>query len=79
MKKLMAVGVALLALSLGACSCALEKKAVEEVEATHGIILPQYLNYVEKDAGLSPAQKDDRKKLVESLKRVTGELKKGTE
>lgn len=79
MKKLMTVAVALLALSLGACSCTLEKKALDEVDATHGLILPQYLNYVEKDAVLSPAQKDDRKKLVESLKRVTKELRKSTE
>jgi hypothetical protein len=77
MKKLIAVAV--LALFAGGCSCTLEKKALNEVEATHGIVLPQYLSYVEKDAALNAAQKDDRRKLVESLKRVTGELRKQAE
>lgn len=76
MKKLLIVAAFLLG-AVGCCS--IERKAVSEVEATQDIILPQYLNYVEKDAVLSPAQKDDRKKLVESLRRVTGNLKKTTE
>lgn len=77
MKKLSLVLFALVLVlgTLGGC-CAVEKKAVQDVEETHKIILPDYLKYVEADPNLKPEQKDDRKKLVESLQRLTDALKK---
>lgn len=65
----------LFAISLGACSCPSERKAISDIEATHAIILPQYVSYVEKDSSLSSSQKEDRKKLVESLKRLVESLR----
>jgi hypothetical protein len=67
-----------LLLLLGGC-CAVERNAVKQVEDTHAIILPDYVQYVEADATKTPEQKDDRKKLVESLKHVVEALKKSTE
>ena len=79
MKKLTLAFAALMALSLGACSCTAEKKAVSDIQSTQQIVLPQYLNYVEKDASLNKDQKDDRKKLVESLQRLVEVLRKSLE
>lgn len=67
--------ICLLPLALAAC-CAVTQKSIEQVEASHELILPDYLGYVDKDAGLDADSKDDRKKLVESLKRVVAKLKK---
>lgn len=69
----------LLALACGACRCAAEKNAASNIEKTHELVLPSYLEYVQKDAALNAAQKDDRKKLVESLRRMTAELRKSLE
>jgi predicted small secreted protein len=75
MKKL-AIGLVLLAsLSLASCKCAAERKAVEDVEATNKIVVGQYLKYVEADANLSADQKDDRRKLIDSLWTLINSLK----
>lgn len=71
MKMLMA---AVLSLSVVGC-CAVPQKAVQQIEATHDIVLPKYLRYVEQDAALNADQKDDQKKLVESLQRLVDALK----
>lgn len=80
MKKL-ALGVLSIVLIFSAigCSCTVEKKAVSDIEATHKIVLPQYVKYVEADGNLDNDQKDDRKKLVGSLQRLVGSLKKSVE
>jgi hypothetical protein len=70
--------VVLFATSLVGC-CTIPSKSAKEIEGSHEIILPRYLKYVEADAALDAAQKDDQKKLVESLKRIVTELKKATE
>lgn len=76
MRKLALLVLAVLALGLSACSCTLEKKAVSDLRATHKIILPQYVSYVEADAKLTKEQKEDRKKLAESLERLTLSLER---
>lgn len=57
------------------CKCAAEKVAVENIQNSHRIILPRYLRYVEADAKLDAAAKDDEKKLVTTLERQTDALK----
>ena len=63
----------------GASCCTLERNAIKEVEATHDIILPEYIEYVTKDAAKTQDQKNDRVKLTESLRRVVEALKKQTD
>jgi len=62
-------------LSFAGCST-VDRNAVNQIEVTHAQILPKYLEYVSKDATLSDPQKEDRKKLVESLQRIVAALKK---
>jgi predicted lipoprotein len=70
------LALAILTLALIGCACNPAVKAgVANVDATQGIILPQYSAYVEADAKLTPEQKADRAKLVESLKRLMDALK----
>jgi len=69
----------LLALSLAACKCTAERKAVDEMEKSRELISTKLLKYVEKDPALKPADKDDWKKLVETDKRNTQALKKALE
>lgn len=69
-----------------ACS-PVERKAVEDVERTQELILPEYLKHVERSTRanptaedvangmLTPEQAEDRRKLVESLRRLTQTLK----
>jgi hypothetical protein len=76
MRKL-ALSVALLAaLACGACKCAAERNAVVQIEATHEKVAKRLLEYVEKDASLNAAAKDDWKKLVESDRRNIEALKR---
>lgn len=63
------------ALFVSGC-CAVDKEAIGNIEKTHEIILPRYREYVEKDRGLDRGQKDDQRKLVESLERLVEALKK---
>ncbi len=77
-KLALAVLVIFLVAGLTAC-CSLEKKAVNDVQATHKIILPQYLKYVEEDPKLNEGQKDDRKKLVESLERLVESMRRSVD
>ena len=75
MQKL-ALGLALLAaLFSSSCKCAAEKKAVVEIESTFTLVEKEYLQYVAADAKLDDAQKDDRRKLIESYHRLVEALK----
>lgn len=78
-RRLSAVLVAALVLGLSACSCTPEKRVVSDIRATHRIILPRYLRYVEEDPELTQKQKDDHRKLVESLERLTLSLERSVE
>jgi uncharacterized membrane protein YfbV (UPF0208 family) len=69
------VAIIALAAMMTGC-CAAEKNAASNVRSTQELILPDYLKYVEADAALTVAQKDDRKKLADSLRRLTDQLKK---
>ena len=74
MRKVLAAFVLCLALGVGGCS-AVDKAAISNLEKTHNIVLPDYTQYVDKDSALTPEQKDDRKKLIESLRRLVQALK----
>lgn len=70
------LALALLILVLIGCVCPpAVTQGVSQVDASQGIILPQYAAYVEADPKLSPEQKKDRTELVESLKRLMASLK----
>lgn len=72
--------ISVLALGITACcSSPAARQAVREVEETHKLVLPEYRTYVEKDPSLAPDQKDRRRKLAESLERLTGRLKAALE
>jgi hypothetical protein len=66
--------LAALGFLLTAGCCTADQRAVSEIRATNEIVLPQYQAYVDADPALQPAQKDDRKKLIESLKRLVDSL-----
>lgn len=68
-----------LAFSLSACTCTVEKQAVTQVENSHKLISTQLLKYVEADPKLDAKAKDDWKKLVESDQRNIDALKKAME
>jgi len=70
----------LVALACVGC-CAAEQRAVKDIEANHAIILPEYLELLEKstDPKWTLERKDDRKKLVQSVKAVVESLKKSVE
>lgn len=77
MKKLALVLV--LALFPVGC-CTADKEAAREIDATHALMFPRYLKYIEADPRVEPAGwKDDEKKLVESLDRLTKKLIKSVE
>lgn len=75
MRRIMIALAAFMTLAISGCST-VDREAIAQVEATHGKVLPKYLEYVEKDETLTAEQKDDRRKLVESLKRLVAALKK---
>lgn len=71
--KLLAISI--LTLCMMSCgSSPAARQAAREVEETQKIVLPEYRTYVEKDPALVPDQKDRRRKLVESLERLTTKL-----
>ena len=71
--------VIVIVLGLVSGCCTVPAQAVKQIESTHELVLPDYIGYVAKDESLNADQKDDRIKLVESLKRLTEALKKHTE
>lgn len=79
MKKLSFVALAfVLALSVG-CSCGIEKKAVNDLKATHDLIYPEYLKLVEKEYAADKDKIDNRKKLVQSSNDIVNAMKKAVE
>lgn len=79
MRKALVLFAVLLVVSLPGCVCKAERKGVEEIEKTMILEDAEYLKYIEADTKLDAAQKDDRKKLIESRKRLTEQLKKSME
>ena len=75
MKKL-ALAIVLALAALQGCKCAAEKAAVVQVQNSHELVSKKLLEYVDKDASLNAAAKDDWKKLVESDRRNLDSLKK---
>lgn len=75
MRKVLLPVLFVVALLASGC-CAVPKKLVGDIEATHAKMLPKYLKYVDADATLDAAAKDDEKKLAESLQRLVEALKK---
>jgi hypothetical protein len=67
--------IPLLVAILGCTTNPAVTQGVSQVDASQGIILPQYAAYVEADPKLSADQKKDRTELVESLKRLMASLK----
>lgn len=84
MRKLsLAVAVAL-ALVMGACSCGIEKKAVNDLKATHDLIFPEYVKFVEAakydaDPEKDKAAKDRRKAIVKSANDLVEALRKAVD
>lgn len=58
-----------------ACSCPAARQAAVEVERTNNLISPKFLQYIEADAALKPAEKNDWKGLVDSNKKNIEALK----
>ena len=63
----------------GCATCKAEKNAVAEIEKTQAIMDSEYLRYTDHDPLLTPEQKDNRRKLVESRQRLLDKLKKSLE
>jgi hypothetical protein len=76
MRKLFVLLSLVLALGLTSCKCSAERAAVVQVEKSHDMIAKKLLDYVDRDASLNAAAKDDWKKLVESDRRNIESLKK---
>ncbi|MGH7260560.1 MAG: hypothetical protein ACREI9_07735 [Nitrospiraceae bacterium] len=79
MKKFWMLALVFALCSLSACSCAIEKKAVDDLDATQQIIYPEYLKLVEKEYASDPAKIDNRRKLVRSSNDIMIQLKKSVE
>ncbi len=59
--------------------CTVPAQSVKQIESTHNLILPEYIQYIEADTSLDSDEKDDAKKLAGSLERLVDALKKHTE
>ena len=58
------------------CSVAIEKKAVDDLQATHDLIFPEYIKLVEKEYAGKPDEIARRKRLVQSSNDLTGAMKR---
>lgn len=66
-----------LSLLLGVgCTCAAEKNAVIEIEATYALVELEYLQYIDADPKLNAASRDDRRKLIADYHKLVDLLKK---
>jgi hypothetical protein len=68
-----------LAVALSACKCPAAKQAAQEVENSHKLIAPMFLDYVGKDASLTDKEKARRKTLVDTDFENIQKLKKALE
>jgi hypothetical protein len=78
MRKLSLSLAAWFALFMGACSCGIEKKAVEDLKATHDLIFPEYLKMVES-SNMSSDQKARRKAMVKSATDLVEALRRAVD
>jgi hypothetical protein len=77
MRKLCTLALAgMLALSAIGCSCAIEKKAVADLQATHDLIFPEYLKLVEKEYASDKDKIENRKKIVQSANDIINGMKR---
>lgn len=74
-RKLVSVAVVLV-LSLASCKCVAEKAAVARLEEQQEKLFVKYTIYVAKDPNLDAKAKDDEVKLLQSLRDITGSLKR---
>ena len=79
MKKAMFALLVPVLLLISACSCPAERAAVERLEGQHEKLFTKYAFYVAQDAKLDAAAKDDQLKLLQSIRDITGALKKALE
>jgi hypothetical protein len=75
MRKLSLAVLAILAISISACSCPAAKQSAVEVENTNSLIAPKFEAYVQADTKLSAKDKDDWMKLSEKNKKNIKALK----
>ena len=73
------VPVLLAALLVSGCCADIQKKAVDDLEATHALIFPEYLKLVEKEHAGSPDKIANRKGLVKSAGDIVSAMKKMVE
>lgn len=71
MKKLMLVGVTLMAL----VGCGVNQAFVKGVESGTSVILPRYISYVMADPDLDEDTKVERIRTAEALRRLINEAK----
>ena len=76
MKKKIALVAVALVLSLSSCKCSAEKAAVSRLEDQQEKLFVKYAAYVNADPKLDAAAKDDERKLLQSLRDITGSLKR---
>lgn len=76
MKKKIAVVAVLIVLSLAACTCTAEKGAITRLQDQQEKVFTKYTIYVAKDPNLDQKAKDDELKLLQSLRDITGSLKR---
>jgi len=74
-----AVVAVLLAVTFIGCSCAIEKRTVDRLDASLTKQHTKYLKYVEADPNLIDAQKQVERDNVASQKNLLNELKKAVE
>ena len=65
--------------SLAGCNCAAEKNGVSNVIATQELILPEYVELVNNSSKYTAEQREDRVKLVDSLRRLMLSLRRSLE
>ena len=71
--------VVLVVMACTACSCAIERRTVERLDASMSKQHEKYLKYVEADPNLIDAQKKIERDNVASQKNLLNELKKATD
>lgn len=76
MKKKLSIAALAIVLSLSSCKCAAEKGAVGRLESQQEKIFVRYTAYVNQDPKLDAAKRDDEIKLLQSLRDITGSLKR---
>lgn len=76
MKKRIVVVALVLVLSLASCKCTAEKAAVGRLQDQHEKLFVKYAVYVNADPKLNATAKDDELKLLQSLRDITGSLRK---